>query len=1004
MTPGDGTVVRMFLGLWMLATCHAVSAEVWVSIGPFGTGLVNNDVIGGQVNALAVDPRDANVLFVGASEGGVWRTRDGGATWAPLTDTQLVRKLPSGVSKGTLSIGALAIDPARSQTIYAGTGDPNVACCFAGAALGVFRSTDSGNTWVPTGANLNQSGCRNAAMSQAVVNRILVVTRRPALVYAATNMGVFSYLEDGADCWRGGAKGLPASGNAIDLVADPYQAALYVAFRSQGIFKSENLGADPWRKLAGGLPEAGFGRIALAFGGRLGIGFSQPLPIVYAGFDAGNRYRLFRTANGGDQWTELPAPPSDGQLDFNNALAVGSYDSNEVYVGQVAFWRATDGGAKGGLNSYKVDPPITENSWTVLGCCLSHPNPFRKGLDLHGDIHDIVLAPYGSFVPSPSQVQIVYVATDGGVTKGSIDFEGVVSWEPLTAGLAIGQSGTIGMDPGNQAVTVSGLWHNGDILSLSAPPASVAITGGDGFQATIDAGTPTTYVNCNAGFGGDICRATPPPPLTTSPFGFETIWGDRATKKHWSDPHRPGNLLRLQAGLLYRTTVAHTAPASVLKTPDAWEAVDPFWGKTGQTTTVAFRSRVLEDTPIYYVGTTTGQIWRGSSEAGWTKLCECGFAVNAIATDLFRNERIFAVVMAPSSPGRVKELTRLPDGTWQTRNIDAQFTPELAISQITSVVVDPAVPKTRGTTIYVGSDQGVYRGHVDTLVLDPTVSAKLVLPPVIGDWSWRRSPGVPNVWVTDLEVHQNFAARDRSGIVRAGTYGRGIFELDRRGPAGKVPLTLTVHAIEVGKDGAPPPLNVRILASIGTSNYTHATPFEVAPRERAEIVLEAPREIRAEAAVLKFVGWAIPGQRAELRPTISLRLDQTAKAIAYYEKERRIPDPNARPLQVVASTAASAVCVPSFTHELTLSWGIDGGQLPVTARAEITFPDRHVESVGLKHLEGAQPFPVNFPKGGSVSVRVTATDSVTVSAAVESTLDLRPCPADSGARDAPKGG
>ena len=134
----------------MFAPHAKTSAEEWISIGPFGTQLVNNDVISGQMNAIAVDPRDANVLYIGASEGGVWKTSDGGATWTALTDTQLVRKLPSGESKGTLSIGSLAIDPVNPRTVYAGTGDPNVGCCgLFGPSLGVFRSTDGGNTWAP---------------------------------------------------------------------------------------------------------------------------------------------------------------------------------------------------------------------------------------------------------------------------------------------------------------------------------------------------------------------------------------------------------------------------------------------------------------------------------------------------------------------------------------------------------------------------------------------------------------------------------------------------------------------------------------------------------------------------------------------------------------------------------------------------------------------------------------------------------------------------------------
>jgi len=55
-------------------------AKGWDSIGPFGALLSNNDVISGQMNALAIDPRDANTLYVGAAEGGVWKTSNGGAS------------------------------------------------------------------------------------------------------------------------------------------------------------------------------------------------------------------------------------------------------------------------------------------------------------------------------------------------------------------------------------------------------------------------------------------------------------------------------------------------------------------------------------------------------------------------------------------------------------------------------------------------------------------------------------------------------------------------------------------------------------------------------------------------------------------------------------------------------------------------------------------------------------------------------------------------------------
>ena len=79
----------------------------WVVEGPGN--------IGARVNTLAVDPKDPSVIFAGFSEGGLFRTRNGGSSWEPVFDTQ-----------NRLSIGSVVIDPFNSNIIYAGTGDPNV--------------------------------------------------------------------------------------------------------------------------------------------------------------------------------------------------------------------------------------------------------------------------------------------------------------------------------------------------------------------------------------------------------------------------------------------------------------------------------------------------------------------------------------------------------------------------------------------------------------------------------------------------------------------------------------------------------------------------------------------------------------------------------------------------------------------------------------------------------------------------------------------------------------
>ncbi len=89
----------------------------------------------GRMTALALD---GDTVFAGGADGGVWRSTDGGDHWTPLTDF-----LP------TTSIGSLAVNPA-DHSVWVGTGESNTSSdSFMG--MGVYRSTDDGNTWKHVG-------------------------------------------------------------------------------------------------------------------------------------------------------------------------------------------------------------------------------------------------------------------------------------------------------------------------------------------------------------------------------------------------------------------------------------------------------------------------------------------------------------------------------------------------------------------------------------------------------------------------------------------------------------------------------------------------------------------------------------------------------------------------------------------------------------------------------------------------------------------------------------
>jgi hypothetical protein len=102
----------------------------------------------GRVTALAIDPNCSNRrcrVWVGAAGGGVWGTdkalSGNGVSWTFLSD-----------SLGTNAIGALTYDAAHN-TLYAGTGEPN-ASGDSEAGLGIWKSTDGGNTWTQLTATI----------------------------------------------------------------------------------------------------------------------------------------------------------------------------------------------------------------------------------------------------------------------------------------------------------------------------------------------------------------------------------------------------------------------------------------------------------------------------------------------------------------------------------------------------------------------------------------------------------------------------------------------------------------------------------------------------------------------------------------------------------------------------------------------------------------------------------------------------------------------------------
>ena len=299
----------------------------WRQIGPFR---------GGRVLAVSGVAGDPETYYFGAVAGGVWKTTNGGWTWAPIADKTSI-----------MSVGAMAVAPSDPNVIYVGTGE---SCIRGNISFGdgMYKSVDAGKSWTRMGLEDSQH-----------IAKILVHPKNPDLVYVAAfghaygpneTRGVFR-SNDGGKTWQKILFKDNKTG-AIDLDFDPHNpriiyAALWEARRTpwsltsggpgSGLYKSSD-GGDTWKRLEGhGLPEGVLGRIGVSVSG----GDSNR---VYAIIEAG-KGGIYRSDDGGDSWQLINGDHRFTQRAwyFHHIIA-DPKEADTVYVLNTAVYRSTDGG------------------------------------------------------------------------------------------------------------------------------------------------------------------------------------------------------------------------------------------------------------------------------------------------------------------------------------------------------------------------------------------------------------------------------------------------------------------------------------------------------------------------------------------------------------------------------------------------------------------------------------------------------------------------------------
>ena len=762
----------------------------WTPIGPrpillgqtVGTPRVN---VSGRVSTVVLDPgyngTSNQTVYLGAALGGVWRSRDNGATWTPLTDDQ-----PS------LAMGAIAIDPTNSNIIYAGTGE----AAFAGDSYfgaGLLKSSDGGATWRQITGPVSSIDPRTPVFLNASFHALVVDPSVPSTLYAATEETATSSAVGSTQAVPLGERGIWKSTDAgltwrnvnpvgsipdksgTDVLVDPRQPSRVVAaLREEGLYRSAS-GGEPgtWEKLTGGLPTSGFFRIKLAVGPPLPpsanstffTAFTSPPTLTAFGELMG----IYRSTDNGASWVKLGGPPDQGQqLIYNLALAADPVDANILYFGTSInsvgtaniVWRSRDGGT----------------SWFDI----SRGDGASGGL--HADTHWIAI--------SPSNRDILFTANDGGVWRTNNATSDVVRWTALNDTLNITQFYSIALHPSDPNVLIGGTQDNGTNRYSGSVDWS-QMRGGDGGATLIDQSAPEvfyhTFFNFN-NFGGLSPIFGPEVSLNSGGtwsrrgcFSCTAQTGglnpsDRMTQfapmaQHPGFTGASGNVIYFGTHRLYRTAdrgVTWTGLGASMDGfgADLTKSIAP--GPFGYSP--SFISAISAYPTLDQTSNPPGEVvWVGTGDGLVHVTANAGALSGAIFTNVTRDplpnrfvtdigldprdQRRAVLVYSgfntgtPPTPGHVF-LTNDRGASWM--NISGNL-PDIPV---TSVVVDPVLTD----AYYVGTDLGAFQ------TLD-------------GGATWvRLSNGMPQVAVFMLRYH----AATRSLI--AATHGRGAFRLTLPSP------------------------------------------------------------------------------------------------------------------------------------------------------------------------------------------------------------------------------
>jgi hypothetical protein len=734
------------------------ATSAWRSAGPqpvnsedprYQDPVVNNFGAGwgidsGRVTAVSLHPRFPNTVYMGAADGGIWKTTNGGATWTSIGD-----------ELDTQAIGAIALARQRRSTVYVGTGEASTnADAYFG--LGVFRSRNGGASFTEVGGSL---------FDRKTVFKILAPTNG-RLVFVATNQGLYRSRDFGRT-WRlilapGDTN---TFGNFVSdvITLDKKGVRLLAAIGwragapSNGLYLSSDRG-NTWTPLGsptGFAPQERLGRMTLAQAPsaprRLYAVVQDAVYFNTGGPNGTVLNGVYRSTNGPrGPWElvvdspELEADPGSAmdrdkigegfgpgvQAWYNQHIEVDPTDRDHVMLGLEEIYQSVDGGQEWDTvgrywNFCYANPPWPESPW-----CNSGPGTEENTLTTHPDQHDAAFTAAGDY----------YAGSDGGMYSQAGEAFDNDSWENLNRTISTIQCyyGDISAD----GTMLCGTQDNGTAKFTGAAEWPV-VTGGDGGDVAIEPGDSSdmwaeyVFLTMFASSNGGVTWSIVGPPDTNPRF----------IAPYEMDPLNPEHVVAGGQQIWDTTLGVSTRPSDWVRLFDL--------GAPRQATAIAVRGSTIY---AAWCGPCNPDSFTPGTPFASGLVSNVGGTFHALAGTGLPNRYITSTLVDPADVnhlwvtvsgfarrwipaagiGHVFEST---DGGNTFTNISGNL-PDIPVNDIVRV----------GGKLVVGTDIGVY-------VRDG------------GSWSVYGA-GLPNVSVLDL------ALKPGGGQLMAATHGRGVWLLD----------------------------------------------------------------------------------------------------------------------------------------------------------------------------------------------------------------------------------